>query len=114
MVVTINSAYDLCDYFRKWNRDYFSIDGYQYFLDFYPESHELDIPSICEEWTEYGNLSMFDFHDLVTEYGYMYPLEDTVYEDETDEDYLKELARVLDRRTLIIWLDNGDILLRDF
>ena len=55
MKKTFFNGYDLKEEFVNYERDYFSLDGYDALLNFYDEideNMELDVISICGECTE--------------------------------------------------------------
>lgn len=53
--ITIDSPEDLREHFRKYDRDNFTLDGYQALIDYYDDSCEdieLDVVAIDCDWCE--------------------------------------------------------------
>ena len=95
------NKYSLRDEFLSYDRDYFSLDGYQAILDLFEEldsNQELDVISICCDFTE------ADIEDIRSDYG----LSGEEYED------IEEVMYYLNYRTYAIGLDNGNILYQSF
>ena len=68
MKKTFFNGNELQKEFQEYDRDYYSLDGYEALLTFYDEINEdmeLDVIAICEDCTEYGNYSSYDFQDLI-------------------------------------------------
>lgn len=56
--ITIDNEYEMQNIFSKWDRDYYSLDGYKAILDYFEETDcgcdsELDVIGICCDFTEY-------------------------------------------------------------
>ena len=93
--------YSLREEFLSYDRDYFSLDGYQAILDLFEEldsNQELDVIAICCDFTE------ADIEDIRSDYG----LSEEEYED------IEEVMDYLNYRTYAIELDNGNILYQSF
>ena len=105
------SAYELQEEFRKMDRDYFSIPGYQAILDLFEETDcdtntELDVIAICCDFTEESPEYIYDNYDNIDD------IADCKDEDgEIDTDKLMD---ALNYRTWAILLDNGNILYQNF
>ena len=73
MKKTFFNGNELQKEFQEYDRDYYSLDGYEALLMFYDEideDMELDVIAICGDCTEYGNYSSCDFQDLINNYEY--------------------------------------------
>ena len=97
--------YDLQREFQAYDRDYFSLEGYQALLDLFDEcdygkNTDLDVIAICCEFTE------ADPEDIRDDYSNI----DRIAEAEDDD----ELLDALNYYTIAIPLDNGSILYQDF
>ena len=93
--------YSLREEFISYDRDYFSLDGYQAILDLFEEldsNQELDVIAICCDFTEES------IEDIRSNYG----LSEEEYED------IEEVMDYLNYRTYAIELDNGNILYQSF
>ncbi len=120
MKLTIDNAYDLRDIFSNYDRDYFSLEGYDALIDFYDEidpDMELDVIEICGDVVEY------DASELKDVFGYLYTWED--WENDTDNisydmdgndfielnrSYIKALIEKIDEKYIIIPLKHGSYL----
>ena len=69
MKITVNDKYTLRNYFDRYDRDYYSEDGYDFMLDFYGDDFELDVIGICGDLTEYGDHCCLTFRDFLSDYG---------------------------------------------
>lgn len=122
MIRKILSAYELCGEFRKFDRDYFSMSGYQFLLDEYEEDKELDVEELCGTWSEYGEDCGLSFGDMVADYGELLP-ETEWYGEKTgngtmcpwpewdtdiQEEYIVALAEEMKENTSVFRLDNGN------
>ena len=103
--------YDLQNEFKAYDRDYFSLDGYQALLDLFEEcdcgrNTNLDVIAICCDFTE------ADPADIVSDYENI----DRIAEcrDEDGDIDLSELMDALNYYTYAVELDNGSILYQDF
>lgn len=123
MKKTFFNGYDLKEEFVNYERDYFSLDGYDALLNFYDEideNMELDVISICGECTEYGKYSTYNFNDLIDDYGYIYTKSeylsdnDITSKDFNQEDYISELITHIENRTQVLNLKNGDYIIFSF
>ena len=94
--------WDLQKEFKAYDRDYYSLDGYQAILDLFEEigdSQELDVIAICCDFTE------SEPSDIIAEYG---------IEIEDDEDEMEIVMKYLDYNTWAEKLNNGAILYQAF
>ena len=101
MLYNTLDKYSLREEFLSYDRDYFSLDGYQAILDLFEEldsNQELDVIAICCDFTE------ADIEDIRSDYG----LSEEEYED------IEEVMDYLNYRTYAIELDNGNILYQSF
>lgn len=120
MKITVNDKYSLRNYFERYNRDYYSEDGYDFMLDFYDNDMELDVIGICGDLTEYGDHCGLSFRDFLSDYGsyldcggYTYYQMDCLTDDEMDE-AIDELVEALNDRTYCQRLSNGDVMVVAF
>ena len=90
MVQTINSAYELQEIFKDWDRDYYTIEAYETILQFYDSidvNMELDVIGVCGEWTEYTA------EDLYNDYGnYCYSYDEKEQLEMVKNEEYEELA----------------------
>ena len=123
MKKTIFNGTYLREEFVKYNRDYFSADGYDALLDFYDEideNMEVDVIAICCECTEYSDYATCDIDDMIGDYGYIYTKEeymsdnDITSEDFEQEDYISELINRIEYRTTVLKLKNGGYIIFSF
>ena len=123
MMKTFLNGYDLKEEFVNYERDYFSLDGYDALLNFYDEideNMELDVISICGECTEYGKYSTYNFNDLIDDYGYIYTKSeylsdnDITSKDFNQEDYISELITHIENKTQVLNLKTGDYIIFSF
>lgn len=123
MKKTFFNGYDLKEEFVNYERDYFSLDGYDALLNFYDEideNMELDVISICGECTEYGKYSTYNFNDLIDDYGYIYTKSeylsdnDITSKDFNQADYISELITHIENKTQVLNLKNGDYIIFSF
>lgn len=114
MIKRIDSAYDLASEFKAYDRDYYSMSAYEYFLEYYGEDSELDVVGICCEWDE------FDEDEIVDNYSYLYSEEEYCFDNEIEDfeeykdEYITILINELADRTLIENLSNGHYLIQAF
>lgn len=98
------------DTFRNYNRkDAFSYEGLQALYELLTESedgigNELDVIAICCDFSE------FEEDEAMLEYDYLFDDNDI---DEEDRDYAK-LIELLQDETLVLVLDNGNIIVQTF
>lgn len=123
MKKTIFNGNDLRKEFVDYNRDYYSIDGYEALLNFYDEideNMELDVIAICGECTEYSDYATSDIDDMIGDYGYIYTKEeylsdnDITSEEFNQEDYIIELITRIEYRTTVLKLKNGGYIIFSF
>ena len=123
MKKTIFNGNELQKEFQEYDRDYYSIFGYDALLEFYDEideDMELDVIAICGDCTEYGNYSSYDFQDLINNYEYIYTKneymsDNNIEENDFNEDeYISELINKLENKTDVLHLPNGDYIIFSF
>lgn len=123
MKKTILNGNDLRKEFVDYNRDYYSLDGYEALLNFYDEideNIEVDIISICGECTEYSGYATCDIDDMIGDYGYIYTKEeymsdnDITSEEFNQKDYIIELITRIEYRTTVLKLKNGGYIIFSF
>ena len=101
MLFKTMDKWDLRKEFKSYNRDYYSLDGYQAILDLFEEigdSQELDVIAICCDFTESEIDEIRSDYDLSI---------DDFEDDEAVMDYLNY-------RTWAIQLDSGAVLYQNF
>ena len=104
-------AYDLREEFEAYDRDYYTIDGYQAILDLFEETDcgsntNLDVIAICCDFDEETP------EDIVESYDNLEEIAECVDEDgEIDVDALMD---ALNYHTWAQLLDNGNILYMNF
>ena len=122
MKITID-AYDMKERFIAMNRDYYTIDGLETLLDYYDDidpEMEFDPIAICCDCTEYGENTVCSFNDLISDYGYKYPVEEWLKDDgleksEFDNDlYIDSLVERLKDETTVLHVSNGNVIVFDF
>ena len=123
MKKTIFNGNDLRKEFVDYNRDYYSVDGYEALLNFYDEideNMELDVIAICGDCTEYSDYATCDIDDMIGDYGYIYTKEeylsdnDITSEEFNQEDYIIELITRIEHRTTVLKLKNGGYIIFSF
>lgn len=89
LVKEIYDASALKEEFKSYDRDYYSYEACQWFLDLFDDGtvHELDVIAICYEFDEqsYDDI-VFDYHDSIADYieqNYSENLDDWINEDGT-------------------------------
>ena len=114
---------DLRNKFADYERDYYSIDGYEALLNFYDEideNMELDVIEICGECTEYSDYATCVIDDMIGDYGYIYTKEeylsdnDITPEEFNQEDYISELINRIEYRTTVLKLKKGGYIIFSF
>ena len=123
MKKTIFNGNALREEFINYNRDYYSLDGYDALLNFYDEideNMEVDVIAICCECTEYSNYATCNLDALIGDYGYIYTKEeymsdnDITSEEFNQEDYIIELITRIEYRTTVLKLKNGGYIIFSF
>lgn len=123
MKKTIFNGNDLRKEFVDYERDYYSIDGYEALLNFYDEideDMEVDVIAICCECTEYSNYATCNLDTLIGNYGYLYTKEEYLSENDltaeefNQEDYIIELITRIEHRTTVLKLKNGGYIIFSF
>ena len=119
MKITVD-AYDMKERFVAMNRDYYTFEGLESLLDYYDEideNMEFDPIAICCDCTEYGENAACSFNNLISDYGYKYPvkewLEDNALEEnEFDTDlYIDSLVERLEDETTVLHVPNGNYII---
>lgn len=117
------TAYDLKEAFIEANRDYYTLKGLEALLNYYDEideNIELDVIAICCDCTEYGNNVTCTFQDLINDYGYLYPIEQYLKDEGLSEnefnlsEYVESLVEVLEEKTTILHIPNGNYIVFAF
>ena len=110
MLVQTLNKYDLEREFKKFDRDYFSLDGYQAIIDLFDECNtepvELDVIAICCDFNEESPEEIINQYDRHTSLG-----------DCRDEDgyiWVNNLVGALNYYTYAVLLPNGNILYQAF
>ena len=111
-LVKVLDKYDLQREFREYDRDYFSLEGYQYLLDLFEEcdcgqNTDLDVIAICCDFTECADeLSLWEDYNNIDEINECMS-EDAVLDCE-------KLLDVVSQYTLVAKLDNGNVIYQNF
>lgn len=126
MVEVFTNGWELKERFKAWDRDYYSISGYDALLEYYDSidpTMEIDVIAICWDWDEYGEKECeLTIENLISDKGYVYPVEEykcdndlTDDDDDFDqEDYVKALIERISNQTTVIELNNGNYLINCF
>ena len=123
MKKTFFNGNELQKEFQEYDRDYYSLDGYEALLMFYDEideDMELGVIAVCGDCTEYGKFSSCDFQDLINDYDYIYTKEEYLSDNDIDEkdfnedEYISELINKLENKTDVLHLSNGDYIIFSF
>lgn len=112
------------DFFKAYDRDYFTITALEAILDYYDEigdDVEFDVIAICCDWNEYGNNCTLNFSNFLNDYSYLMDgdddfndLDDDEDEDEKVDVLIEKLIEELEKHTYITRLKNGNILMQVF
>lgn len=97
--ITIDSAEELREYFRKYDRDNFTLDGYQALIDYFDECGvdlELDVIAICCDCCESS------WKDIQSDYDN--------HEDLVDCDNMDDFLEALNNYTTAIRTTGDNIL----
>lgn len=122
MKITIN-VYDMKERFIAMDRDYYTFEGLESLLNYYDnidENMEFDAIAICCDCTEYGNGAACSFSNLISEYGYKYPVEEykednDIEDSEFDEtEYIAALIEALEDYTTVLEVSNGNYIVFAF
>ena len=112
MLVKTLDAHDLHDVMVRYNRDNFSFDGYSEIINYFDsfgEPVELDPIAIACEFTEDRAIAIWeDYKHMFADF----PKPD-IYSDDYEE-WCKGFAEELNYYTWASYLDNGNIIMRDF
>lgn len=109
--------------FVNYDRDYYSFSGLETLLDYYDEideNMEFDPIAICCDCTEYGENAACSFDNLISDYGYKYPVEEwlednALEENEFDTDlYIDSLVERLEDETTVLHVSNGNYIVFAF
>lgn len=123
MKITVDAGM-MKEMFANYTRDY-SFSGLEALLDYYDEidpEMEFDLIAICCDCTEYGENATCSFNDLISDYGYKYPVEEWLEEwtenefeeSEFDNDYIDSLVERLKDETIVLRVSNGKYIVFDF
>lgn len=123
MKITVDSTYFMKDLMAKAGRDYYSLDGYEFLLDYYDslgDDIEFDAVAISCEWNEYGNGVTLGFNSFLSDYGYLAECGGWSYnqlKDLTDDEIseaVDELVDALEDKTTAVKLSNGNVMVLEF
>lgn len=111
MLVKMMDKFDMQREFKKFDRDYFSLDGYQAILDFFEEcdcgkATDLDVIAICCDFSEESIEYIYDEYSNI----------DRIADTKNDNGDIDENAFMdaLNYHTWAIRLDNGNVLYMQF
>ncbi len=112
LVKKIYTASDLREEFIAFNRDYYSIDGYQAIIDLFDECdggepHEIDVIAICCEFNEETP------EEIIENYSDFLDM-DSIKDPETGEIDAESMVDELNYNTWAQLLDNGNIIYQAF
>jgi hypothetical protein len=122
MKMTVNAGM-IKEMFVNCDRDYYSFSGLETLLDYYDEidpEMEFDPVAICCDCTEYSENAACSFDDLISDYGYKYPVEEWIEdnalkENEFDNDlYIDSLVERLEDETTVLHVPNGNYIVFAF
>ena len=122
MKITVDAGM-MKEMFVKCDRDYYSFTGIETLLDYYDEidpEMEFDPIAICCDCTEYGENSACSFDDLISDYGYKYPVEEWLEDNALDENefdndlYIDSLVERLEEETTVLHVPNGNYIVFAF
>lgn len=122
MKITVDVS-DMKERFEALDRDYYTWDGLEALLEYYDEideNMEFDAIAICCDCTEYGENAACSFDDLISDYGYKYPVEEwlednALEENEFDNDlYIDSLVERLEDETTVLHVSNGNYIIFAF
>lgn len=110
-LVKMLDKYDLQREFKEYDRDYFSLDGYQALLDLFEEcdcghNTDLDVIAICCDFDE------SEPSDIIDNYSNIDRIAEC--QDEDGEIDIDDLMDALNYYTYAVLLDNGCILYQCF
>lgn len=111
MLVKMMDKFDMQREFKKFDRDYFSLDGYQAILDFFDEcdcgkATDLDVIAICCDFSEES------IEDIYDEYSNIDRIAAT--KDDNGDIDENEFMDALNYHTWATRLDNGNVLYMQF
>ena len=117
MKITIDAAMAK-ERFKRYNRDYYSLEGLKTIVGFYDEideNMEFDAIAICCDCSEYGKNCCLSFSDMISDY------ESVVIEDYADRwhdmDEKEKVCAIVDeleRRTTVLHVSNGNYIVFKF
>lgn len=122
MKKTLN-AYEMKELFIKYNRDFYSLNGLESLLNYYDNidpDMEFDPVAISCDCTEYGEMVSLSFDDLINDYGYLYPVNDWLEDEDLQEseydknEYVESLIEHLEDKTTILHVSNGNYIVFTF
>ena len=122
MKITVDAGM-MKEMFAKYDRDYYSFPGLETLLDYYDEidpEMEFDPIAICCDCTEYGENAACSFDDLISDYGYKYPVEEWLDDNALDENefdnelYIDSLVERLEEETTVLHVPNGNYIVFAF
>ena len=122
MKMTIDAGM-MKEMFVKYDRDYYSFTGLETLLDYYDEINpemEFDPIAICCDCTEYGENTACSFDDLISDYGYKYPVEEWLEDNALEENefdneyYIDSLVERLEEETTVLHVPNGNYIVFAF
>lgn len=111
-LVKMLDEYDLQNEFRRYDRDYFSLEGYRTILELFEETDcgtntDLDVIGICCDFTE------AEPEDIINNYNHFEDIAECMNEETEDID-TEALINALNYYTWAVELSNGCILYQNF
>lgn len=110
--------------FEKMDRDYYSWNGLDELFEYYDEidpDMDFDPIAICCDCSEFGGHgAALSFDDMINDYGYIYPVEEWLNDndltsDEYDYDlYINDLIERIENETTVLHVCNGNYIIFAF
>lgn len=115
-------CYDAKQIMKVYDRDYYSVNGLAAILEYFDEideNAEFDPVAICCECTEFGNHgAICSFANMINDYEYFYTaadwMQDTGAEEYSEDDYIAALVEVLEDKTQVLHVCNGNYIVFAF
>lgn len=105
---------------NEWDSEIYSNPGleclFEYCDEVFDESHEFD-PADVNQWaSEYGRNCLCDWNDLITDYGYIYPVSEYCEEHDMKEvidesDYIDELLKIISNKYIVLTASNSNCII---
>ena len=117
MKITIDAAMAK-GLFKRYDRDYYSLEGLETIIDFYDEiddDMEFDAIAICCDCSEYGEDCALSFSDMISSYDYLVVNEcSEEWFEMDDRDKVQAIVHELEQHTTVLHVSNGNYIVFDF